>query len=294
MRPQNLPEPEHFCYPKVLAFVQQTPSYTSWYDAEKHILWLPYQDDSSRKVMSLGCHPTTHLTITGDPEVARKFFQLTLDLSLADQQLTHLQNPVGRALYERHRGMRPPLFLNPFEGIVWAILGQQITVRFAMTLKSRLMVQFGSPWHDRFLFPSPDRLSECAVDQLREMQLSRNKARYIISLAQSLTAHQFSLDALRELSTPDAYQQLTTLPGIGPWTAEYALLRIFGRLDVIPAKDVVLRLQWGQLLGLSRHATEDELRDAAQAWHPWEGLLAFYLLLDRRMATNTLAIPNHT
>ena len=76
---------------------------------------------------------------------------------------------------------------------------------------------------------------------------------------------------------PTYGSRITALKGIGLWTAEYLLLRGFGRPDAIPAGDMGLRQILGRLHGLGRNATEREVRAMAETWTPWRGLVGFYL-----------------
>jgi DNA-3-methyladenine glycosylase II len=70
--------------------------------------------------------------------------------------------------------------------------------------------------------------------------------------------------------------------GVGRWTAEYILLRGFGRLDVIPAGDAALKASVGAHLQLGRSATEAEVRALAEHWKPWRGETAFMLWFARQ------------
>ena len=63
--------------------------------------------------------------------------------------------------------------------------------------------------------------------------------------------------------------------GIGRWTAEYALLRGYGRRDLIPAGDAGLKAAVGVYLGLPGHASEAQVRELAERWRPYRGELAF-------------------
>jgi DNA-3-methyladenine glycosylase II len=189
-------------------------------------------------------------------------------------------DPIARALVERYRGMPIVAIGDPFEALCWAILGQQITVQFAAQCKRNLLAAFGTSitaGDDRFdLFPSPARLADADPEYLRSLQLSRQKARYIIALAQAVRDGTIDLEALRHLPGDAAIAAVTELVGIGRWTAEYLLLRGFGRADAIPAGDMGLRAVIGRLYGFGRHATEAEIRALAENWRPYRGYLAFY------------------
>jgi AraC family transcriptional regulator of adaptative response / DNA-3-methyladenine glycosylase II len=64
------------------------------------------------------------------------------------------------------------------------------------------------------------------------------------------------------------------VPGIGPWTADYVALRVFGDPDAFPAGDLIVRRQ-AERLGLP--GTEKALLAHAEAWRPWRAYAALHL-----------------
>ena len=83
------------------------------------------------------------------------------------------------------------------------------------------------------------------------------------------------LDAIASLDDEEALARLQEQVGIGRWTAEYALLRGYGRRDLIPAGDAGLKAAVGVYLGLPGHASEAQVRELAERWRPYRGELAF-------------------
>ena len=76
-----------------------------------------------------------------------------------------------------------------FESIVWAVIGQQINLGFAYTLKQRFVERFGEAVtlkeETYYLFPSPAVVATLAPEQLLELQFSRQKAAYAINIAKA-------------------------------------------------------------------------------------------------------------
>jgi DNA-3-methyladenine glycosylase II len=183
-------------------------------------------------------------------------------------------------LARRCRGLRPVLIGDPFEALIWAVIGQQINIAFAAKLKTALLERFGGSLSmdgRRYaLFPAPDRLARLRRADLRPLQYSRQKADYIIGLSRAVVRGTLDLASLAGLPTPEAVARLTAFRGIGRWTAEYLLLRGLGDRDALPAADGGLRRIVGEDLGLGRLATEEEVRDAAAPLAGWRGYLAFY------------------
>ena len=183
-------------------------------------------------------------------------------------------------LARRCHGLRPILIGDPFEALIWAVIGQQVNITFAAKLKQALLDRFGGTLVERGrrypLFPAPERLARLRRADLRPLQFSRQKADYIIGLSQAVIRGTLDLTALTGLPTEEAIARLTAFRGVGRWTAEYVLLRGLGDRDALPAADGGLRRIVGEELGLDRLATEEEVRAIAAPLAGWRGYLAFY------------------
>lgn len=184
------------------------------------------------------------------------------------------------ALARRYHGLRPVLIGDPFEALIWAVIGQQVNITFAAKLKQALLDRFGGSLVEggrRYpLFPAPERLARLRRADLGRLQFSRQKADYIIGLSQAVVRGTLAFTALTGLPTAEAIAHLTAFRGIGRWTAEYVLLRGLGDRDALPAADGGLRRIVGEELGLGRLATEEEVRAIAAPLVGWRGYLAFY------------------
>jgi DNA-3-methyladenine glycosylase II len=191
------------------------------------------------------------------------------------------RDPIAGRYVHKYLGLRPLAIPDPFEALVWAILGQQINIVFAAKLKRVLLERYGTlverDGRAFLLFPRPEALADVTPEELRPLQFSRQKSVYVRELARALASGALDLESLRTLSDDEVVAELTRIKGIGRWTAEYLLLRGFGRPDAIPAGDMGLRAIVGRLYGYGRNASELEVRQLAEAWAPWRGYLAMYL-----------------
>ena len=165
-------------------------------------------------------------------------------------------------------GLRVPGILDPMEGVVRAVLGQQVSIQAARTLTARLVAAFGAPtpWGLR-LFPSAADLVDAGVDGVRALGVTGRRAEAVVALARLIDA---GLDLGPGRDRPAARAALGEVPGIGPWTVEYLALRVLGDPDAFPAHDLVLR----QALGGMNPA---EAIRRAEAWRPWRGYAAQHL-----------------
>ncbi|KQW43545.1 MULTISPECIES: DNA-3-methyladenine glycosylase 2 family protein [unclassified Roseateles] len=143
-------------------------------------------------------------------------------------------------------GQRLPGCLDRFELTVRAVLGQQVTVAAARTLAGRFVERFGEalaerdqapPGCSRF-FPTPERIVAATRDEIAALGIIGRRADSLIALAGAWPTLAF---ARREGSAEAAAEALTAIPGIGPWTAGYMLMRGWSWPDAFPPGDVVLR-----------------------------------------------------
>ncbi|HEX5502852.1 MAG TPA: hypothetical protein VFW96_09525 [Thermomicrobiales bacterium] len=190
------------------------------------------------------------------------------------------RDPVLARLAGRYHGLRPVLIASPYEGLLWAIIGQQINVAFARTLKRALVDLAGRrlalDGQEYPLSPTPDAVAGLDERALRERQFSRQKAAYLRDLSRAVADGELDLAALGARPYEDAVAALTRHKGIGRWTAEYVLMRGLGAPDSLPAADLGLRAIIGRAYGLARTATEAEVRQIAAAWAGRRGWAAFH------------------
>lgn len=140
-------------------------------------------------------------------------------------------------------GQRLPGCLDRFELAVRAVLGQQVTVAAARTLAGRFVERFGEVLADgpvgcQRLFPTPERIARATRDDIASLGIIGRRADSLIALAQAWPGLPF---ARREGTPEAAAASLAQIPGIGPWTASYMLMRGWSWPDAFPPGDVVLR-----------------------------------------------------
>ncbi len=129
------------------------------------------------------------------------------------------------------------------------------------------------------LFPFPEDLVRLHDEELKSFGFSRQKARAILELADSVFQQRIDLEALSGLKNEDALERLLTLKGVGRWTAEYGLLRGLGRLEVFPGDDAGARRKLRNWLHLPNPPSYPEMQEISKPWHPYAGLVYFHLLL---------------
>jgi AraC family transcriptional regulator of adaptative response / DNA-3-methyladenine glycosylase II len=203
----------------------------------------------------------------------RRIFDLD---AVPDEIAEHLRSdPWIAAHVDSWPGLRLPGAWDGFEVAVRAILGQQVSVKGATTLSGRLASRFGEvrtpsgePGLER-LFPRPEVL---ATADLTGIGLPGARARAINAFAHAVSEARLSLEPATDLDR--FVGEMTSLPGIGEWTAQYVAMRALGEPDAFPSSDL------GLLQSVSSPGSRVTPRDLAmrsERWRPWRSYAAVYL-----------------
>ncbi len=263
LAPRATPGVEHVaqgCYSRTVRLGEQTGVLRAWHEP----------------VARPG--PAVHL------EVSTSLLPVLMPLSARIRQLidldcepaaieTHLRSAHFDAFDLRHVGLRVPGAFDGFELALRAILGQQVTVKGATTLSARLTSAFGEtvetglPGLTR-LTPTPERIAQATLSSIRDIGLPAARANTIHQLARAMADGSLRITA--DSAVREVMSQLTALPGIGPWTAEYIAMRALHWPDAFPAGDLALRRAMGDL-------PEGKLRKLAEPWRPWRSYAAMHL-----------------
>ncbi|MGY8628229.1 DNA-3-methyladenine glycosylase family protein [Chromobacterium violaceum] len=188
-------------------------------------------------------------------------------------------HPQLGGLIAARAGLRVPQTATPFEALAWAITGQQISVAAAVTIRRRLL-QLCACRHSSGLLCHPDaaRLAALTADQLGEAGFSRAKSRALLALSQGAASGALPLDGwLDGAPAEEIAERLLAVPGIGPWTVSYALLRGYGWLDGSLHGDVAVRKALGMALGMADKPDQKQTQQWLDAFSPWRALVAAHL-----------------
>jgi DNA-3-methyladenine glycosylase II len=209
----------------------------------------------------------------------REWFDLETDLKPFYAMAS--KDRLLKDLIKKYHGYRIVGQPDLFESLVWAVLGQQINLQFAYTLKQRFVEKFGSKLvfdnDEYFLFPAPETVAALTDEHLLPLQFSRQKSKYTVLIAEAFASKQISKETLQGLSLTEAKELLMKIKGVGNWTANYALMKTFRYPDAFPLEDAGVHNAIKNLKKLDRKPTLDEVKKTFKKYKGWEAYATLYL-----------------
>jgi len=158
-----------------------------------------------------------------------------------------------------------------YGALLFQVAGQQLSVAATRHTLARIQDLFGGH------LPAPAELLDVDPGQLREAGLSWRKVGTLRELAARLTDGRLDTNILNGLPDDELIAELTAIPGIGPWTAQGALLIALGREDVVLPGDLALRKAVQAAYRLDHLPAQQEVLDIAEKWRPYRSLATSYL-----------------
>jgi DNA-3-methyladenine glycosylase II len=168
----------------------------------------------------------------------------------------------------------PPMDL--FAALLFQVAGQQLSVAATRQTLARVMLLFGGH------LPSPGELLAVKPDALRAAGLSWRKVNTLRDLAERMSDGRLDMERLSQLPDDQFISELTEVPGIGPWTAQGALLVALRREDVVLPGDLALRKAMQAAYRLNHLPTQDEVLEIAERWRPYRSIATSYLFASGR------------
>ena len=215
-------------------------------------------------------------------ETIKFIFNLGFDLASFYEEIKddRIMLVMTRQLY----GLKNPTTPTVFEALVDSIVEQQISIKVAINLESRITKAFGekltSDEVTYYAFPTPQNIAKATVQEVRDCGLSQRKAEYIHETAQLITNGKLDLESMKSNSRPEEIiAELDAIRGIGVWTAELTMLRGMQKLDALPADDFGIRRVISKYYCSGKPIKTAEAREIARAWGRWKGLAAYYLIV---------------
>ncbi len=270
---------EPFAWPALLAFFAARTlsgiehvdehSYARSVRVGAYTGWIRVSQRADRPLIAVELSHSLARAVMPVAATVRRVFDLDADpASIA--RLLRRDPELARRL--RQLGPRLPGAFDGFEVAVRAIIGQQVSVKAARTIHARLVERLGESITTPFpaithVHPTAERVASASIEELASIGLPKARAAALLALAEAVASNRLRLGAGAD---PDATREvLLSLPGIGPWTAEYVLMRGLGAPDAFPDGDLGLQ----RAFGVARKA----LVARAEAWRPWRAYAAILI-----------------
>ena len=207
--------------------------------------------------------------MTEDPDHAAWMEQARSHLRNADPVLARLIDDRPDFDPRAWLAQLPPMDL--YGALLFQVAGQQLSVAATRTILARIEAMFGGQ------LPAPAQLLGVDPARIREAGLSWRKIATLRDLAERMSDGRLDPDVLSGLPDDELIAELTTVPGIGPWTVQGALIIALGREDVVLPGDLALRKAVRAAYRLDHLPAPQEVLAIADNWRPYRSLATSYL-----------------
>ncbi|MFB9277124.1 DNA-3-methyladenine glycosylase 2 [Cohnella cellulosilytica] len=286
----RIPVPAEFDFSVNLDYLSRSPD-ESLYRIRDGRLFKTIPCGSRSPFFEVAAEPGSLLVLPLDdepwsPETEREVVAYTRDWFDLDNDLSPFyelagRDPLLRDVVSRLYGLRNMGIPDLFEALCWGIIGQQINLAFAYTLKRRFVEAFGRQVRrgdvDCWLFPEPRDIAGLDVGDIAALKMTTKKAEYLIGVARLIADGELGRAVLLEGDIRSAEKRLVSIRGIGPWTANYVLMRCLRYPSAFPIDDVGLHNAIKAVLRMEQKPTAARIKELAVGWRGWEAYATFYL-----------------
>jgi len=228
---------------------------------------LHISDEADKRRLSVRIELAQTDELHGVLERVKRLFDVT-----ADPMEIHkcfAQDSEIAAMAAQNPGQRVPGGWDPFEIAVRAVVGQQVSVKGATTVMGRIARAYGSESERGLCFPTPLQLSKLEPST---MSMPIKRAQAIKDMSTLIAQGQLSFDGPADSAA--LIEQLLTIKGIGPWTAQYIAMRAMNDPDAFLAGDLVLQKVARARLNIDG---EKALLERSLRWSPWRAYAGMHL-----------------
>jgi 3-methyladenine DNA glycosylase/8-oxoguanine DNA glycosylase len=157
---------------------------------------------------------------------------------------------------------------DPFEALISSVVGQQISSKAAVTVWNRLVELLGGI--------TPESISEADISKIQGCGMSQRKAGYIKGIAEAAISGEVDFNQLYTLTDEEIIKKLSSLHGVGEWTAEMLLIFSLNRPDVVSYKDLAIRRGMMNLYGL-KELPKEKFDKYKKRYSPQGSVASLYL-----------------
>ncbi|HOP73972.1 MAG TPA: DNA-3-methyladenine glycosylase 2 family protein [Bacillota bacterium] len=195
---------------------------------------------------------------------------MTRYFEYGEAEIAHLKNrdPKLGKVIERVGIIRREITPDPFEALISSIISQQISNKAAETVWNRFILQVEEV--------TPSRIAATPVETIQKCGMSSRKANYIKGIAEAAISGKIHFDQLHTLPDAEIIRQLTSLPGVGVWTAEMLLIFSLCRPNVLSFNDLAIRRGLMTLYRLNT-LTREQWKEYYKRYSPYASVASLYL-----------------
>ena len=206
-------------------------------------------------------------------------FFLSLDDDLRPFYAVARRDRPFASIVEQFFGYHQVKFLTPFENACWAVLSQHNYLAVARKMKDALVHAYGTSLTvdgvTYLAFPGPVEVARVSEGDLASVVRNGQRGRYLRAVAQAFDGVDEAF--LRTASYDGVEAWLRTIPGIGPWSAAFILIRSLGRMDRIAFTEKALGRAVAKVYGRGKPLNRDVVERIVKRYGPWQGYWAHYL-----------------
>ena len=180
------------------------------------------------------------------------------------------RDPVMAAVIREKGAFKLSRNRNYFLVLCKAIIGQQISIKAAESITQRVQSLFENK------MPTPEKMTAIPLKLLRQSGLSGQKVKYLKDLSAKFLDDSIRPQRFPYQNNEEIIETLTTVYGIGRWTAEMFLIFSLGRINVLPIGDLGLKAGIKQIYNMRCLPSSKRMLELGKKWHPMETVATWY------------------
>lgn len=286
----NIDTPFHFSFPECVKFLNRNKN-ECLHAVDKDIVYKAVSVNGKDVIFSVSQNSSgIKISILNIPKPSAEIKNfviayvsdwLDLKTDLKPFYSSAAGDKVLKHLVKNYAGLRLIGIPGLFETLIWCVMGQQINLAFAYTLKRRFVEMYGRHITHKdnsyFLFPAAKDIAIINPAELRKLQLTEKKSEYITGIAWAVASGELSKEKFIGQSPEYIKKELMNIRGVGEWTAEYVMMKCLRISSAFPAGDAGLQNAVKNILKLGAKPTPDELKKMSLKWKGSEAYAVFYL-----------------
>ena len=165
-----------------------------------------------------------------------------------------------------------PIEKNYFWALCRSVIYQQISGKAAKKISDRYLSLF-----DQGIKMRPVDVTEIDIEKIHKVGISRQKSSYIKNIADAFRNNIINEKNISDLDDQEIIKQLTSIKGVGRWTAEMFLIFTLRRTDVFPVTDLGVQKGFQIFYSLDALPTIEVMNEKSESWRPYRTIMSLYL-----------------